>query len=733
MIPQYRFFLQVGTGGTQVAAHPVYGGSLALNYELQQGERFFRAKLNGKLTFLREDYTMIMAQPFGTVFYLYMEKSTDAAGMVFVPYYKSKFTITDCTVNLDNKIITVQPQTTDQYDEVLAGLENEYNLITLTPAMNSVAATKRPLVQIYEAGADIINCYIAGTSWEQDCTANANKNELGHWYWFGIDTIFIRATIESGAYAGTYANRIVRTGTHTDGATNYEDFDGNLENEAGATDYYIKLDTYVQAGYYEDYWFGRLSLMHRVGGTETEVGYKILASTTFNSGEYELGSVDVYFDNTFIMGRWLTDAESVDGVTLYDLPEDDIAGENKNYHKAAQISAGCCYFSTETSATPTEWGVANDAGTLYYAPPSSLFGEWVMPIAQSSWMNQKSYWFDYDTLFVYLEEKGKAAYTMKNVYPLWSCISVLLGQFSSVTFDGTTDYSQFLYASTNPVSGTAIKLFVTPKSNILAGDYSVPAQKAMTTLGSFLDMLRNVYQCYWYIDADNRLRIEHISWFKNGGSYSSSPTIGIDLTTLLEKRNDTDWSYGVNEYTYEKEAMPQRYQFEWMDDARIPFNGEAIEVLSPSVTEGRVENISVGGFSSDLDYMLLNPSVFSQDGFALIGATGSGNDWVVPYITYTTQAGITTTLQNGYLAYVHLQPYYWVYDMPAKSVKINGITYALSYVARHKTQKVSVPLGGEDVDFLKLIKTGMGNGEIKAVSIPLTSRVAQITLNYDTE
>ena len=65
MIPQYRFFLQVGANGSQVAASPVYNGNLALNYEMEQGQRFFRAKLNGKLTFYREDYDTIIAAPFG--------------------------------------------------------------------------------------------------------------------------------------------------------------------------------------------------------------------------------------------------------------------------------------------------------------------------------------------------------------------------------------------------------------------------------------------------------------------------------------------------------------------------------------------------------------------------------------------------------------------------------------------------------------------------------------------
>lgn len=859
----------MGASGAMQSASPVYGGNLALNYELEQGQKFFRAKLNGKLTFYREDYDTIIAAPFGTVFYLYMEKSTDPAGMTFAPYYKSKFTITDCTVNVDDRIITVQPQTTDQYDEVLAGMDNEYNLITLAPAMNGVTISKRPLVQVYEAGADFLNCYIAGTSWEQDCTANANKNELGHWFWFGLECIFCRIEVSNaGAITGTYSGKLVNSGTHLVGTDLYEDYNVVLENDAGATDYFFNIDLSVRAAYYEDWWFGTIDLRYRVGDTSASYASKILASETFNTGFYKLtgdATVNVYIDNVFIMARWLTDATSVTGITLYDIPENDIAGENRNYHKVAPVQADCCVLSNNTSATPTEYGLVNDmrefvvtrfkgwlntrgknaywdtnsygiyvnikpndtialkgsangatyyafcsdvmfptadgeqynlcsgnsrvtvsSGSTatatapsdaaylyvsamysdvdrlpqeftingnavdltvydtpqyfpvngdgeYYAPPASLANEWYRPIAQSNWVNGTSYWFNYLTVFQYLETQGMTSYLLRNAYPLWSCLSVILSAMgSSVTFGGTSAYSEFLYSASNPLSGETIKLFVTPKSNILAGDYTVPAQKAMTTLGQFLDMLRNVYQLYWFIDSSNRLRIEHISWFKNGGSYSGSPSIGVDLTETVEKRNNTPWAYGVNEYTYEKEEMPQRYQFEWMDDERLPFKGDAIEILSPAVSDGKVESVSVGSFSSDIDYMLLNPSVFSQDGFALIGATGSGNSWSVPFLSYVQQ-GITTTLQNGYLAYVHLQPYYWVYDLPAKIAKINGIVYSLAYVSRRKQQRVIVPLGESDLDLLSLIKTNIGNGEIRAVSIPLTSRVAQVTLNYDTE
>lgn len=728
MIPSYRFYLQPDRG-TKALCHPIYGNSLALNYELEQGQRFFRAKLNGKITFVRDDYDNIMAEPFGKVFYFFIEKSTNAAGTAFSQYYKAKFAITDCTVNVDDRTITVQPQTTDQYDEVLAGLDNEYNLIQLAPVINSVDMYRRPLMQVYSVGAEELSCYMTSTDWKQDCTADNNKTRLGTTYHFGLDTLFLKVVISySFTFSGTYTGRVVRTSYSSDDET----FTGTLHSASSIYD--IDVSITCNTGYYEDNWVGQMTL-----NNDGEPYYVAPIVGTFNSGQYRFEEVAEEVTSTFLatvtcnymMARWITDATSVPNVTLYDIPAEDITEHNRNYHKCAMVTLGCCFQSNEVTSTPTEWGRVEGTSN-YYLPPSDMTAERYLPIAQDMWSGNTSYWFGYHVAIRYLENIGDKEITLKNAYPLWSCISVLLSQFSSTTFAGTSTYSQFLYASTNPVSGDSERLFVTPKSNILNGDYTTPAQKAMTTLGKFLDMLRNVYQCYWFIDASNRLRIEHISWFKWGGSYSSTPVIGIDLTEQLVSRSLTPWAYGVNEYTYEKQDMPQRYQFDWMDDATIPFMGEAIEILSPAVTEGKVEQISIGDFVADLDYMMLNPSVFSQDGLALLAASGSGNSWEVDFY-YVTLNGVQYALQNGYLAMIYLQLQYWTYDLPAKSVKINGTTYELTEVSRRKQQKVTIPLGGDDPDMQKLVKTNIGNGEIRALSVPLGSRVAEVTLNYDTE
>lgn len=68
---------------------------------------------------------------------------------------------TDCTFNDDDKTVEVQPETVDEYNNVLAGLEKEYNLIELAPEIQFINIKKRPLIQIYVPGDSIVSCFWA--------------------------------------------------------------------------------------------------------------------------------------------------------------------------------------------------------------------------------------------------------------------------------------------------------------------------------------------------------------------------------------------------------------------------------------------------------------------------------------------------------------------------------------------------------------------------------------------
>ena len=64
------------------------------------------------------------------------------------------------------------------------------------------------------------------------------------------------------------------------------------------------------------------------------------------------------------------------------------------------------------------------------------------------------------------------------------------------------------------------------------------------------------------------------------------------------------------------------------------FAGFPIDVKSNYVQEGKKEEVRVSNFSSDVDYMLLSPGDFSQDGFALLGDTQIGGKWKLPFVTF---------------------------------------------------------------------------------------------------
>ena len=242
-------------------------------------------------------------------------------------------------------------------------------------------------------------------------------------------------------------------------------------------------------------------------------------------------------------------------------------------------------------------------------------------------------------------------------------------------------------------------------------------------------MLRDCFRCYWYIE-NNKFKIEHIQFFRNGGSYNSA-TIGVDLTKLQNIRNGKNWSFATNSWSFDKVDMPERYQFEWMDDVTEPFEGNPIEVISKYVTAGKIESINISNFTSDIDYMILNPNNISDDGFALFAAVKNGNTYELPFLDFSFGAG-KLVLQNGILAMRYLQPTFYIYDLPAYNVEINGSQVRALGIDRKKKQTLNYP-SIDDPDPMQLIKTKLGNGQIEKISINLCSRMNKLTLKYDTE
>lgn len=536
MTPKYRFFLQIGEDGTKQTVCPNYKDDLTLDYELETNQRFYRAKLSGKINFVRADYDIINNAPFDSEFFLYIEKSDDW-GQTYNQYYKAKFMKTDCTFNDDDKLVTVQPETIDQYNDVLAGLEKEYNLIELVPQIEFLTIRKRPLIQIYVPGDSIVSCFLGGTNWEQDANATTDQNALIQTYHFALCNILKEIQITSqgspAVISGLYTGRM-STGASPD------EFMGDLYPELNVN-YYIHIAQKLVAGGLP---IGLAGVEIRRRSDDVAMfRFTKITQEPFDTLEFDLtavegsgatGTMHADMKSYNIYARYLADVDKIDDLDTYPLPSDDIVDNNRNYRRAIGYAIDVAFISKNFSDTPTEWGLA-DSGK-YFAPPFSIYGQTFYPIARSTW-RYASLWFGFYLMDWILEEKARKAYTLRDAFTLSSCINVLLKEFApGITHEATPEYSQFLYNTNNPISGRSFKLLISQKSNIINGEYKTPAQKAPITLQQIMTMLRDIYKCYWYIE-DGKFKIEQVSWFRNGGSYGYNPIIDYDLTQLESVRN----------------------------------------------------------------------------------------------------------------------------------------------------------------------------------------------------
>lgn len=818
-------------------ANPIYKDDISKEFELENNQRFYRTKLSGKMSFVRDDYNYLASLPFDSTIRLYIQKSDDL-NLTWSNYYDSKFMKTDAKWDDDNLIVEVQPDPVDEYTDVLAGLEKEYDLIKLAPKIEPLVLQRRPVIQIYIPGDTVVSCFLGGTYWEQDANEVTDEDALRNTYYFALCNALkeINLTVSGSpsAASGLYTGRLSIT---NDGSSNL--LSGTLRSNT-VTGYYLDVQQRVIMPGWSTFYYLRCRLIRESDGAIMHQFEQTSFSEQYDNLDFTMsavtgtGTAHAEMATYKIYARYLLDVDTIQGLSTYDIPNDDIVENNRNYRKVIGYAIDVAYISQNFSDTPTEWGLADNG--KYFLPPYSIFGQKFYPIARSTW-RYASIWFGFSTFDWILEKAGRRRYLLRDTFPVSECIKVLLQQFApGITHEATPEYSEFLYGpgDYNQIYAQRLKLMITQKTNLLVGNYDQPAQKAPITLQAFTTMLRDCFRCFWFIE-NGKFRIEHITWFRNGGTYTGMPQIGVDLTQMENIRNNKKWGYHSSTWEFDKADLPERYQFAWMDDVTPSFEGVPIQVLSKYVQPGKIENVNISQFTTDIDYLLLNPGDVSKDGFALFGAVNgnalvtpddmfsgsSGNNGLstpkyelksefrgksatakfqayssagatgqivfyngdtvistqgsfsigssssleipvnipanathvgftvvgeasfvfydldvpslseLPFVTRSMN-GVDFIMQNGYMSWITLQPNYYIYDLPAKRVQINGSEIWALGIERKKKQDVSFP-SISDIDPMKLIKTNIGDGQIDKMSVNLHSRMIKATLKYDTE
>lgn len=758
---------------------------LESKYKKETGQVFFRNSLEGSIKIFGTDFDFINSQSLETKYVLIV---TNADGNVLA---LNSFAKTDCKLDTTRHSIELKLSSIDRYSKLMNKYNNTYDLIKLSPAITPLTLTKRLLYQFYIQGANSVSCYANGTYWEQDVNeAIDDANALRNKYYFAENFTKQEIVIEkeqSEYFAGTYIRDESYNGykwVHTTESNLVFWLDPLSDSEkanynTAAWPYGSILN--AATGFHPTnttgesrnslYWI-KFNDTKTFGSQNTpNLKSKSVYCTSyadkkfdgvFNSGsgaDYKLNKVldnthafnlrDCLIDYT-IWGRILADVytavEQSTGQTktLYDLPKDDFVSERVNYRKCIGLIGLQVKQTGYTVAHPTKYG-RNDYGKYFTNNFVNAFTKtehMPVPISRSSWANTSLWAIIPDTWSIF-ENQFRSEYILKDAFSLADVIKALLHKIDPlVKFEATSEYSQFLYGGDTstpiiPFDGSRVGYvpFIAPKSNVLKGNYDQAAQKAEITFEQVMNMLRDCFRCYWYIDNDNHLRIEHISYFMKGLSYTS-PNIQLDLTKKYDKFNKKAILYAQEATSYNKDDLSSRYEFNWMDDSTDTFDDMEVNVNSVYIQSDKTEEINSEVFSTDIDLMLYAPDKFSNDGFVLMMANKDTGKVPIAAVSglrddeyaYTYSA----TPQNYLCSWLYLARYYML-DMPAYHIEYTRApltgAYRVTGIKQFKQQDIEFQTS-KKIDLNKAIKTSVGTGIIDSLSVNIDTQLISATLVY---
>ena len=716
---------------TQEDVHPVFGDDIKINISREENQIFKREKIEGTFKFVGNEFDLIYQCSIFTKFTLEIYRED-----VFVG--SAGFIRTDCEFNLEDKICSVKLTTKDIYEKILNGYENKYNLVKLAPQRESVTMTKRAVLQFYVRGEKVVTNVVGGVHYEQSCKEVYDAKDLRDIYHFGgylpLSYIYINKVIDISAPSDVFGRYFIDNST-AGGA-------GIIYINATNSNYRIQLTYLVSEWVLLLIDSSANKTLASANVPNVQSGSQAITFTKSGSsgGDYASGIYnsdgDLYcrvllpkqFDNSY--------QRSMDN---------DITDYDSNYPYVGGVSldrfAPKMKMVVDKSVTPTEWGIDSE-GTYFQYPILTASqqenGSSPIPIGQSHWERMSS-WLLSDDDVSDLVDDFDTTFILKDSYPIGSAIAVLLKEIDdTITFEGTQDYSDFLYLR---APGPFIRsydfpshrnaLYITPISNIKKTFYEQAAQKGEISLKQILDMLRNVYNCYWFIDSDRRLRIEHIVYFKNGNSYAKEkPKPSIDVTIKKNLPTGESWGFAQNTVEYETGKCPARYEFKWGDNCTYPFVGEPIDVKDIYLDASRKESVGIENFLADIDYIISNPSEVSNDLFAVFEVNKETKKVDILDVRLD-DASPKYRIQNPYLSMIVAERYYYPFDLSGWNAYAGQYELDVYKTKGIKKQTLSCPLTLAEMRSIGVIRTELGNGTIDKLDAEINTLYAKNTIYYE--
>lgn len=173
-------------------------------------------------------------------------------------------------------------------------------------------------------------------------------------------------------------------------------------------------------------------------------------------------------------------------------------------------------------------------------------------------------------------------------------------------------------AGENYVTGLANQLrllTIHQKSDVITPNASNPATKGIWTLKKAFEVLREMFQVYWFVTQAGNLRLEHITYF----DFATQ----LDLTLSQYARQ----LKALNKYEHKNNEFPKFERFRWMEADGLDFVGADIEYDDPCVTadeDHQVKEYAPEQITTDVEFIVNSPNDIDKDGFVILANEDDG-------------------------------------------------------------------------------------------------------------
>jgi len=241
------------------------------------------------------------------------------------------------------------------------------------------------------------------------------------------------------------------------------------------------------------------------------------------------------------------------------------------------------------------------------------------------------------------------------------------------------------------------------------------------SFNDIMGQLRDMFQVYWFIDADGKFRIEHEKYFVRQVD-DSTPIVLADPTEV-----------DAREYKYNKGQIASTETFQWAQSANEDFVGNDI-IYNNFETTNNSKGYSLNYVTTDIKYVIDNISDASNNGLGLYQCnilTGLDDGIDLYEINASTGALSSALIANAEFSWANLHEKYWSWSRMAEDATVNAGAVTMDSAIRFLEQGSIRFFYATAIDPFTMVTATLTGGAPIEIKRDLETDYVELILGFD--